>query len=85
MKPLPHALHSKLRKKTSFMLSSPVQAALSLGLPSLDIGYAQRIVSDLSPEKALRLELGGGLDEVYQLAVVCLLSTGLKFIWETRA
>ena len=24
------------------------------------------------------------MDEVDQLAVVCLLSTGLKFIWETR-
>ena len=61
--------------------SCPSSAVSGLAL----IGYAQRIVSDLSPEKALRLELGGGLDEVDQLAVVCLLSTGLKFIWETRA
>ena len=48
------------------------------------LGYVQTTVSNLSPEEALRLELGGGHDEVEQLATVCLLSTGLQYIWEAR-
>ena len=48
------------------------------------LGYLQHCIPDLSPEEALRLELGEVLDEVDQLAAVCLLSTGLMYIWETR-
>ena len=48
------------------------------------LGYVQAVVPDLSPEAALRLELGQDLSEVDQLAVVYLLSTGMKYIWEAR-
>ena len=34
--------------------------------------------------EALRLELGPDLSDVDQLAVVCLLATGLIYIWATR-
>ena len=34
--------------------------------------------------EALRLELGPDLSDVDQLAVVCLLATGLVYIWATR-
>ena len=34
--------------------------------------------------EALRLELGPDLRDVDQLAVVCLLATGLVYIWATR-
>ena len=48
------------------------------------LGYVQTTVSNLSPEEALRLELGDGHDEVEQLATVCPLSIGLQYIWEAR-
>ena len=48
------------------------------------LGYVQAAVPGLSPEAALRLELGDILCDEDQLAIVCLLSTGLKYIWEAR-
>ena len=48
------------------------------------LGYVQVVLPDLSPGAALRLELGQDLDEPEQLATVCLLATGLKYIWATR-
>ena len=47
--------------------------------------YVQHVVPSLTPEGGLRLELDDDLDEDDQLAVVCLLATGMKYIWETRA
>ena len=49
------------------------------------LGYVQQVIPNLNPEEALRLEFGHDLSDVDQLASVCLLSTGLKYIWETRA
>ena len=48
------------------------------------LGYIQKVVPNLNPEDALRLNLGQGLSDEDQIATVCLLSTGLKFIWEAR-
>ena len=44
----------------------------------------QHLIPTITPEQCLRLELGEDLVEEDQLAVVCLLATGLKYIWETR-
>ena len=49
------------------------------------IRYVQKVVPSLTPEGGLRLELDEDLGEEDQLAVACLLATGLKYIWETRA
>ena len=48
------------------------------------LGYLQSAVPGLSPEASLRLELDNSLSEKEELATICMLSTGLKFIWETR-
>ena len=48
------------------------------------LGYAQALVPDLSPETALRLELGRQLTEEQELATVCMLACGLKYIWDAR-
>ena len=48
------------------------------------LGYVQVSVPDLSPEAALRLELGRQLTEEQELATVCILGCGLKYIWDAR-
>ena len=48
------------------------------------LGYLQSSIPHLATEEVLRLELGQGLDDVDLLAAVCLLSVGLKYIWDTR-
>ena len=48
------------------------------------LGYIQSQVPALTPEASLRLEFGDGLSDEESLATVYMLSTGLKFIWETR-
>ena len=48
------------------------------------LGQVQQLVPALTPEAALRLELGPDLDEDQELALVTLLACGLKYIWETR-
>ena len=48
------------------------------------VGYVQHIVPELTPEKALRLELGSEKSDHQELAVVSLLACGFKYIWETR-
>jgi hypothetical protein len=58
------------------------QHSLLVGLALL--GYVQVLVADLSPEAALRLELGRQLTQIEELATICLLASGLKYIWETR-
>jgi hypothetical protein len=82
-----------LTLSTKTLLVSSQASTLSRGLALIfdDIfglallGYVQRAVPDLSPEKALLLELGVGHDEREQIYCVCLLSTDLMFIWEARA
>ena len=46
------------------------------------LGYVQGLVHDLSP--ALIMELGRQLDEKEELAIMCILASGMKYIWETR-
>ena len=48
------------------------------------LGQAQQLVPALTPEAALRLQLGPNLVEEQELALVTLLACGLKYIWETR-
>ena len=44
----------------------------------------QQLIPGLSAEAAVRLDLGLLLPDVDNLAALCLLSTGLKYIWEAR-
>ena len=46
--------------------------------------YVHEVLPDLSPEAALRLEFSQELSEEEQLATVCLLTTGLQYIWSAR-
>jgi hypothetical protein len=48
------------------------------------LGYVQTFVPNLSPESALKLDLGSELSEQKVLATVCVLATGLKYIWQAR-
>ena len=48
------------------------------------LGYVQALVPHLSPEAALRLELGSDLCDEEKLALLCVLATGLKYIWDVR-
>ena len=48
------------------------------------LGFLQTIVPSLSPEAALRLEVDTNTNDEENLAVVYMLATGLKYIWETR-
>ena len=45
----------------------------------------QHVVPSLIPEGGLRLEFDDDLGEDDQLSVACLLATGMKYTWETRA
>ena len=48
------------------------------------LGCVQQVCPGLSPDAAVRLELGVDVDDDTGLVALCILSTGLKFIWETR-
>ena len=60
--------------------SSPSSRAVG----DLLLSYAQLKVPRLSPQKLLRLDFGPGLDETDQLAIICIISTALKYIWQAR-
>ena len=48
------------------------------------LGLIQELCPDLLPEDVLQLELGEDLSDAEELAAVCSIATGLKFIWEAR-
>ena len=48
------------------------------------LGLLQGVLPDLSPERAVQLQLGDDLPQDEELAVMYLLATSLKFIWDTR-
>ena len=48
------------------------------------LGYVQHVVPNLSPEAALLLDFQQSLTSEESLAACVMLSTGLKYIWETR-
>ena len=48
------------------------------------LGCVQQILPDLSAEAAVLLDLGCVLPEEENLAALCILTTGLKYIWEAR-
>ena len=49
------------------------------------LGYAQKTVPNLSPEAAIKLDIGAALSDKEELATVCLLATGWMYIWEARS
>ena len=49
------------------------------------VGWAQQILPDLTPESILNLDIPPMASQDEELAVICTLATGLKYIWETRA
>ena len=49
------------------------------------LGCVQQVVPGLSPEAAVRLDFGISLPEEENFTALLILSTGLKYIWETRA
>ena len=72
--------HAEIEDQSHAFFSCPYSCTAGLAL----LGYVQLIVPNLSAEAALRLELGQDMTEEEQLATVCLLATGLKYIWTTR-
>ena len=48
------------------------------------LGWVQYLLPNLSPETALQLDFRQELSEIEELAVICTLATGLKYIWEAR-
>ena len=72
--------HAEVEDPQHAFFSCPYSSTAGLAL----LGYLQLLVPDLSPGAALHLEFGQGLDEQEQLAEVCLLATGLKYILSMR-
>ena len=75
-------LHCQLEEEdaTHAFFSCPHSNIAGLAL----LGWVQGAVPDLSPERAVQLQLGDDLPQEDELAVVYLLALGLKFIWEAR-
>ena len=48
------------------------------------LGDVQKVVPNMNPEDVLKLSFRHEISDEDQLATVCLLSTGLKYIWESR-
>ena len=48
------------------------------------LGCVQQLIPGLSAEAAVQLDLGVVLPDEENLAALCTLSTGLKYIWEAR-
>ena len=42
------------------------------------------MVPNITPEDTLKLNIGAGLQAEEELATVCMLATGWKYIWEAR-
>ena len=61
-----------------FDCTKNIQVGLAL------LGCVQQVVPGLSAEAAVLLDLGSALPQDENLAILCILTTGLKYIWETR-
>ena len=61
-----------------FDCTKNIQVGLAL------LGCAQQVLPDLSTEAAVLMDFGYILPEEENLAVQCILTTGLKYIWEAR-
>ena len=72
--------HAEIEDPQHAFFSCPYSTTAGQAL----LGFLHLVVPDLSPEAALHLEFGQDLQEQEQLATVCLLATGLKYIWSTR-
>ena len=48
------------------------------------LGCVQQLVPDLSTEAVILVDFGCVLPEEENLAIQCILITGLRYIWETR-
>ena len=49
------------------------------------LSYIHVTVPRLSPTELLRHDIGSDLDDTDKLATLCIISTGLKYIWQARA
>ena len=56
----------------------------SKAVGDLLLSFVRIVVPGLSPQQLLRLDLGPGLAEADQLATICVISTGLNYIWQAR-
>ena len=56
----------------------------NMGVGLALLGCVQQIIPELSSEAAVLLDFRCSLSEDENLAVQCILITGLKYIWETR-
>ena len=61
-----------------FDCTKNIQVGLAL------LGCVQQVLPDLSTEAAVLMDFGCILPEEENLAVQCILTTGLKYIWEAR-
>ena len=48
------------------------------------LGWVQKLVPNLSPEEAVKLQLGEDIAELEELPVVFMMATGLQYIWGSR-
>ena len=73
--------HAEVEDPLHALFSCHLSQVAGLGL----LGYAQTTVPNLSPEAALKLDLGAALSDKEELATICLLATGWLYIWEARS
>ena len=73
--------HAEVEDPLHTLFSCHLSQVAGLGL----LGYAQTTVPNLSPEAALKLDLGAALSDKEELATICLLVTGWLYIWEARS
>ena len=65
---------------THCFFDCPRNMVVGLGL----LGCVQQLCPGLSADAAVLLDLGASLSETESLATLCILITGLKYIWEVR-
>ena len=73
--------HDEVEDPIHALFSCHLSQVAGLGL----LGYAQNTVPNLSPEAAIKLDLGAALSDKEELATICLLATGWLYIWEARS
>ena len=72
--------HTDVEDPIHAFFSCPHSMVAGLAL----LGWVQGLAHDVSPEEAILLQLDENITEIEELAVVYLLATGLKYIWESR-
>ena len=72
------------RLETEDLVHSFFDCTRNLGVGLALLGCLQQLLTDLSSEAAVLIDFECGLPQDENLAVQCILITGLKYIWETR-